>query len=526
MHRCSLLVLLLLFVIVSLLFHSSFQRRTKSLLLDNKNYLKHRLLLAESKCIERCIKTIRLTSKCQSICSAIVTREEAFEQLLEQTLLEEARANKRQQDIMSDLDAEGQQLEATRRLWELYYKQLTSILTNGGWSPGFQILENSIELTDIRSQIPGWDSMPLSSINKASASDYDNPSILGQEMILSSKPGPFRNSDGSKWIDEYKSFLSGVKGVSSVDIPNPDTSLSAKRTLEYEWALNNCTVNYESASPVTQAKFDLERYTNTFCPQVKTTENAMYAQIGKDQAAIGEKTDFAAAVALGMARGLYTVSTAFKKYQSFRAMEYECIMAQEEKRPLRGNAKSISFNYNHRTWKNTQESNSFSFSVGFGLFNLNTNFGKETIKGLDLTAIGGVDIAFDDFKYVPLYPGDWYSSTALRDFRYAEREAKSSPISRYFGEQGTLTLMPKGLYVAVNPSISLSIKTEKVETFKQKTNLSVGVGLTIYGINFGGQYGHAKFVDQGTDSSGFSKITMKSDSCRPQLFAVENHYFY
>jgi hypothetical protein len=455
-----------------------------------------------------------------------VTREEAFEQLLEQTLLEEARANKDQQDALSDLDAEGQQLEATKHLWELYYKQLRSILTNGRWSPGFQILGNSIELSDIRSQIPGWDSMPLPAINKASASDYDNPSVLGQEMILTSKPGPFRNSDGTKWIDEYMNYLSGVKGVSSVDIPDPDTSLSAKRTREYEWVLNNCTNRYTEASAIIQSKFDLEQYTNTFCPDVKKAELAMYGQIGKDEAAIGGKPEFAAAVALGMARGLYTAGTAFKKYQSFRAMEYECIMAQEEKRPLRGNAKSISFNYNHRTWKNTQESNSFSFSVGFGLFNLNTNFGKETIKGLDLTAIGGVDIAFDDFKYVPLYPGDWYSSTALRDFRYAAREAKSSPISRYFGEQGTLTLMPKGLYVAVNPSISLSIKTEKVETFKQKTNLSVGVGLTIYGINFGGQYGHAKFVDQGTDSSGFSKITMKSDSCRPQLFAVENHYFY
>jgi hypothetical protein len=399
MYKYPLSVLLLLFVIVSLLFHSSFQQRTKSHLLDNKNYLKHRLLLGESKCIERCVKTIRLTSKCQNICSSIVTREEAFEQLLEQTLLEEERANKRQQDTLSDLNAEGQQLEATKRLWELYYTQLRSILTNGGWSSGFQILESSIELTDIRSEIPGWDSMPLSLINKASASDYDNPSILGQEMILSSKPGPFRNSDGAKWIDEYKNFLSGVKGVSSVVIPNPDTSLSAKRTREYEWTLNNCTSRYAEASATIQAKFDLEQYTNSFCPEVKKAENAMFAQIGADEAAIGAKTEFAAAVALGMARGLYTVSTAFKKYQSFRSMEYECIMAQEEKRPLRGNAKSISFNYNHHTWKNTQESNSFSFSVGFGLFNLNTNFGKETIKGLDLTAIAGVDIAFDG-KYL------------------------------------------------------------------------------------------------------------------------------
>jgi hypothetical protein len=215
-----------------------------------------------------------------------VTREEAFEQLLEQTLLEEARANKDQQDALSDLDAEGQQLEATKHLWELYYKQLRSILTNGRWSPGFQILGNSIELSDIRSQIPGWDSMPLPAINKASASDYDNPSVLGQEMILTSKPGPFRNSDGTKWIDEYMNYLSGVKGVSSVDIPDPDTSLSAKRTREYEWVLNNCTNRYTEASAIIQSKFDLEQYTNTFCRDVKTTEDAMYAQIGKDQAAI------------------------------------------------------------------------------------------------------------------------------------------------------------------------------------------------------------------------------------------------
>jgi len=428
---------------------------------------------------------------------------------------------------LSDITAEEQQLDATKHLWELFHRNLRALLTTGGWSAGFQLLQNAIDLTDIRAQIAGWDSMPLAIINKQNAPDFDSPNILAEEIIQVSKVGPMRTTDGTKWIDEYKGYLSGVQGINQVTIPNPDTTLSARRTKEYEWTLNNCTVKYNEASPLVVAKFDMEQFSNTFCPEVKHKESAMFAQIGKEQAAIGNNPSYAAAVALGMAQGLFTMSTAFKKYHSFRSMEYECLKSQEEMRPLNGNARSFEFNYNFHNWKNTQESTSFSVSAGYGLFNVKVGHEKETVKGLDLTAIGGVEIAFEDFKYVPLYPGEWYSSTALKDFRYHAREASASPISRYFGGTGgSLTLMPKALYVANNPAISFFVKSDKKETFMQKTSTSIGGGLSIFGFNFGGSYAKGKQVDEGTETGGLSKITIKSNSCRPQLFALENHYTY
>jgi len=381
-------------------------------------------------------------------------------------------------------------------------------------------------LTDIRAMIPGWESMPISIINRQSVQDYDNMAILSEELTQASKPGPFRRTDGTKYNQEYEQFLAGVQGVTQVTIPNPDNTLSAKRALEFEYALNNCTVKYSGASMTIVARYTEEQYSNIFCPEVRQSEQAMFAQIGIEAGAIANNKAYAAAVALGMARGLFTMSSAFKKFQSFRAMEHECLKALEEERPLNGNAKSISFAYNHHNWRNTAESSSFDVSVGYGVFNAKVGRSKETITGLDLTAIGGVEIALADFKYVPLYPGEWYSSTILNSLRYEMREASSSPITRFFGQSGTLTLIPKALFVVNNPTINFFVKSDKKEEFKQKTQTTIGGGLSVFGINFGGNYGRGKQVDEGTETGGNTKISIISNSCRPQLFAVDNHYIY
>lgn len=436
------------------------------------------------------------------------------------------KTTKRSTKALSDAPESEQQLEATKNLYQLFHNNLRSILTNGGYSSGFQLLQNAIDLTDIRATIPGWESMPIAIINQRSVQDYDSMSVLSQELMQSSQPGPFRVTDGKKWNEEYEEFLAGVQGVTSVQIPNPDNTESAKRAVEFEHALNNCTGKYTVASMVIIAKYSEEQFSNIFCPEVRQREQAMFAQIGIEAGSVSNNKPYAAAVALGMARGLFTMTNAFKKYQSFRAMEYECLKAQEEERPMNGNAKSISFNYNHHNWRNTQESSSFSVSAGYGLFTANVGHTKETITGLDLTAIGGIEIALADFKYVPLYPGEWYSSTILNSLRYEMREATSSPVSRFFGASGSLTLMPKALFVVNNPVISFFVKSDKAETFSEKTSTTIGAGLNIFGFNFGGNYAKGKQVDEGTQTGGNTKITITSNSCRPQLFAVDNHYIY
>jgi len=427
---------------------------------------------------------------------------------------------------LADLPNSAQQEEATKQLWELYHRNMRQLLANGGWSAGFQLLQNAIDLTDITT-IAGWESMPLGAIvAKPDVFDYDNMAVLAEELMQISKPGPFKTTDGIKWIDEYKSYLSGVAGIQGIQVPNPDFTLSAKRAEAFEWANNNCTEKYANASPFLLQNYNPEQFANVFCPQVKVAERAMYAQIGKEQAEIGNNPAYAAAVALGLAHGRFTMGTAFKKYQSFRSMEYECQMAALEGRPLKGAAKQFDFSYNYNTWKNTKESSSFSVSVGYSVFNAKVGVSKEVEKGFDLTDIGGVSVGWADLRYIPLYPGDWYSSTALKDFRYYSREAGASPLERFFGTGGSLTLLPKGVYVGMNPNIGFEVKTEKKETFKKSTQTAIEAGINVFGVSLSGNYAKSKVVDQGTTTGGNSKITIQSTACKPQLVAVENHYTY
>jgi hypothetical protein len=497
----------------------------------NENRLRHRLLQRESTCTDQCTKMYKNNiDKCMSICTDIVMNKKATDKVFKAIAKEEAEeAAPGVERVLSDIpeEASKQQEEATKHLWELYHRNMRQLLANGGWSAGFQILANSFDLTDITT-IPGWESMPLGALAaKTDVQDYDNMAILAEELNMVSKVGPMRITDGTKLVDEYKAYLSGVAGINSIVIPDPDYTLSAQATQVFEWALHNCTEKYSMASPLIIERYTMEQYGNIFCPQVKQTERAMFAQIGKEQAAIGNNPAYAAAVALGMAQGLFTMSTAFKKYQSFRSMEYECQMASIEGRTMKGNAKSFEFSYNYNTWKNTKESSGFSVSVGYQMVKVGFNQQKEVEKGFDLTAIGGVAIGFADLRYIPLYPGDWYSSTAFKDFRYYSRESGAAPITRFFGTpDSSLALFPKALVVGLNPSIGFEVKTEKKETFKKSTEMAVEAGLDIAGINLSGSYKKAKVVDEGTVTGGNSKITIKSESCKPQLLAIEHQYVY
>ena len=495
----------------------------------NPGLIEHRLKRRESICTDQCMKmtkTKRVSNikKCMTICSDIVMNKKATEEVIKKAEAEQV--PQESPVALSDLTADQQQQEATKQLWELYHTNLKQLLTTGSFNPGFQLLSDAIDLTSIRSF--GGDQMPANALSLMNnVQDYDNMGLLAMEVMQSSTVGPFRKTNGIMWVDEYKSFLSGVQGADSVTIPDPDHSESAKKTLLYEYTLNNCTEKYMMANPAILQMYSMEQYSNIFCPQVKHAERAMFAMIGMEQARMGNNPAYAAAVALGMAQGLYTSSTAFKKTQSFRMMEWDCVQSQNDPSiPYRASPRQFEFNYNFHNWKNTQTSSSFSVSVGYGVFNAKVGQQKEKVTGLDLTQIGGVSVGFADLKYIPLYPGEWYSSTAMRDFRYYPRTSASSPISRYFGKEGTMTLFPKGLYVAVNPNIGLNVATSSKETFMKSTQTAIEVGATIFGANIGGTYGKAAKVEEGTEKSGNTMITIKSTSCQPQLFAVDNHYIY
>lgn len=487
-------------------------------------------MLGTSACIAKCVKETNYNPECQPTCLKEMTKRSTIDSLLEETVLEQNKVDEENRNRAQELAGKASvskpftdidtgvnvQADATDQLWETLFVTLRSSLTIGGFSAGFELLPNSIELTNIELDIPNWRSMDLFEINRQPVEDYDNPRVLNQEIIQVARKAPFRITDGTYWNQEYMSYLSGVIGVSTINIPDPSTTLSAKKAEEYKWALQNCTESYHNADPLITNQMSYADYSLKFCTDVEQKKAAMYVELGAEMARNGGNKAYSAAVALGIAESYFTLSTAFKKYHSFRSMEYECLKAREGNRQPRGSPRSFELQYNYHTWNKTTESYLFTSGNRFPLFTTSTS---RTIEGLDLTSIQTVQISFDNLKYVPVYPGDWYSPAAVVDFRYSPRAASAYPISRYFGNKGSLTLMPKGLFVAVNPTISLSVQSKAKQSFLQR----ITSGVSVFGIKLNR---NVKVIDEGTTKNTIAKIRIESNNCRPQLLAIDNNYFY
>jgi len=224
-----------------------------------QKWRQQRMLKQRALCEDRCVVRYHDPSQCNNICEELLSgKRREYKRHREGKKSINNRRGKRDNSL-SDLNTyEEQQMEATRQLWELYDKNLRSVLNNGLYEPGFQVLHSPIFLTDIQSQIPGWESMPIGAIVKANADDYDNPVVLGQELIQVSKVGPFRETISTSIHKEYMDFLAGVKGVSEIGIPNLEDTPVGKSALKYEQALNNCSYNYESSSTAIKVQFSFE----------------------------------------------------------------------------------------------------------------------------------------------------------------------------------------------------------------------------------------------------------------------------
>jgi hypothetical protein len=265
-------------------------------------------------------------------------------------------------------------------------------------------------------------------------------------------------------------------------------------------------------------------FRNLRCSEFRGIETQLLAQVGKEKAAMNNNQAYDAAYMLGDAISWGVPSSLFKKYQSVRAIEYECLMARDQNRPMKAQSKSFSFSYNFHNWKDTKESGNYQGTSRWGI--LYRPVGN-TATNVDLTAIGGVNIKLTDFKYIPIFAGPWYSSTAYEKFRYLPREANTSPISRFFSPaDGTLKLFPKGLYVATNPVITLSVASSKKDEFKQSITDAINGGARIFGIGNVNSYNRHISVDEGKTSGGKTEISISFNDCKPQLFAVDNYFNY
>jgi len=482
--------------------------------------LQHKLRQRENECTDLCVTRYKKVEKCMDVCSSIVTDNSNIEEEIQKMVkAEEAAAT-----LSDSMSPEEEQEQAEASLYELYYKAMRELLTSGSYSQGFQLVEPAIELSDVEGQIPGWDGMPSQILSKQVVDDFDNLEILGQELILTSKPGPLRETNGIRWIDEYKQFLAGVQGVQSLHIPQPSEVLSAQKTIDFQYALNNCTEKYMMASYFIMMRYDLDAYSNTFCPEVKRAENEMFTQIGREQYSAGNNPVYGAAVALGVAQGMYYNKNAFKKFQSFRTLEAECLGALNEGRPIQGIVKSMSFNYNYHTYKSTSETLVWKTKKRRLFGSKTTTHTKTTITNFDAKKVGGVEISFADYRAVPLFPGEWFTKSAMRDFRHQAREG--APIDRFFGATGTLTLLPKQLYIGVSPTISFWVSSDMKDVFNYDYTKVTKGGFGVFGIGLSSKSRTQVKIVEGVTQNGQTKISLISTTCTPQLFAVDNLYTY
>jgi len=516
--------------------------------------LAHKVRKLQSYCMDECVKpqTRRIARICSKKCSKVVDslQNEIVESVVEEEQKEREankpnrnnrrRGRRNQEKVEQDMttmnteDVQKKQEKATQNLWELYHRQLMSLLTNGGYSNGFQLLIAPIELTDIRADFQGVeDGLPLSQIvNKDGVNDYDNMRNLVREIDQVSLPGPFfrknvhQQTTGRKWHEAYSDFLQGVKGVKDVKIPEEDFNALNTMLEIVDKAAFACSEKYMKSSTYIQDKYDEEQFRNVYCRDVKQAEERALVEIGIRKAKNGNNPAYEAALALGRLE-LYTDSKAFLKVSSFRAQEYRCLEARRENKTMEGTAKSSKFMYTYSTYKETSQSFSFSVSVGYGPFSASGGYGEQTGSKVDLASVGGVEIKFEDVKYYPIYPGDWFTSSAIEKFRYHPRESTAEPIEKFFGKPDSrLTLMPKGLYVVVNPTLTFYVENKEADSFYKATQAQAQVGARIFGISFGGGFSRSTVEKSGSERYGYSGVTIRTNNCKGQLIAMESHYNY
>ena len=97
---------------------------------------------------------------------------------------------------------------------------------------------------------------------------------------------------------------------------------------------------------------------------------------------------------------------------------------------------------------------------------------------------------------------------------------KGDPISRYLDNKtGTLKLIPKGFWVAVNPTVTLMAKKTFAAEIEKESNAYGSVSM----FGFQSHFAKSSRTISSVQGEELVEIKLESDDCSGQIVAVDHH---
>lgn len=129
-------------------------------------------------------------------------------------------------------------------------------------------------------------------------------------------------------------------------------------------------------------------------------------------------------------------------------------------------------------------------------------------------------------KIFNIQRGDWFRPEFLKGENVTLPASSNFTMSTFFGEKGTLHMVPVQAFVIYKPQVTITVSTQTyTETIKKWYDSSASI--SFFGMHFSLDGGEDKFVTNGSDNTTVIKLSSFSDvQASPLLFGMTSQSFY
>jgi len=326
----------------------------------------------------------------------------------------------------------------------------------------------------------------------------------------------FYESTGYTVREQYRNFINNINKardnaiVSANDKNELDkwSAIHAAKVAELSPARRTCATNFIQDKKSGKTSLDYDQYELSQC--------STYQRLHKEIEDANMWIEWHSALAYGVEyASLVQSRMQSKEIASMEFKEFGARLADFKAAVQRGESSSLAVDFSLTTGDQKNDNydkfvkgmkrpssltgSMFSLMAGPSTTGLSTSSDKFKMK-----------LTFKAWKMIRVTPGDWFSSNVVQQF-------KNGPFIHHqanlFGAGGTMTLLPKAVYVAVQPSVEMIVNKE--DAFRLNKEVQEGSG----GL-FSSKKITAK-VNTSYISEDSYKLTITSNSNVPQVIAID-----
>jgi len=387
-------------------------------------------------------------------------------------------------------DSETAQMD-TSALWDKYRSSLFYLIrrkTNGPMTDvGLQMVTEPMEAN--------WYS-------------YDKNLALIANRV--SKYGSNYETTANSIPKQYEGFLNNIEIINSNAAPELKqqhakvTSDLLRLEDQMDEEMITCATQYDEISMYTPISYD--EFEKTFCPNVEFIATSIRSIKGKlialNSAVQGEFSD----VLTGISD---LVSDTDRDWTDNGALKNFVANANNGKNdPIEYLLQSQTDIAETRTWYKKKTSGFLFFKKTSSVSRVEHRFESEHFD---------MSIKAESFGAIRVNPtGKWFKPSLIQKYKNNKQLWRNKDMS-YFGEQGTLPMMPLTYYVMYKPSVVLSVSQKDGYFFEENKSSSFTFG------PFASKSGSTLKVEKRSEND--YRVTFDTNSEEPVVVAVENHVF-